>query len=82
MSHQLHQVFILSLGKDLLIKVGGGWVAPRACLDCSEKTKIFLPLPGNKSQFVELTFHSLITILTELLQFVVTCFKVLNPQND
>jgi len=71
-------VFILSLGKDLLIIVGVGWVGPWACLDCSEKTNFFT-LPGTKSQFVGLTAHSLITILTELLQFVVTCFKILNP---
>jgi len=42
------------------------------------KKEKFFPLPRNKSQFVGLTAYSLVTVVTELLQFVVTCFKILN----
>jgi hypothetical protein len=44
-----------------------------------QRRQQFFALPGNNSQFVGLKAYRLVTVLTELLQFVVTCFKILNP---
>jgi len=75
MSYNLHHMSILSLGKDILTIVGGGWVDPRACLDGSKKTFF----SSARKQTRVCWTHSLVTVLTELLQSVVTCFKILNP---
>jgi hypothetical protein len=65
MIYQFNHLSNLPLGKDLLVIVGGGWVGPRVRLQNFASAK-----------FVGLTAYSLVTIPTELLHYVVPCFKI------